>query len=445
MQEHIHIKNGLKGLNKDHAHSYTGKRSASHPPELFTYTNIYPDKGLPSYLNVPINWGVPLTLFDHLEEMGFEMVWDCLDMDPKVGDLPYTKEAIFIDRKGSGYMISISTAWASENSNDTRTRKLIDSLKNMGLDENSKVFVKMKNQKKDMNSYLYIDDIEVFAPSPVFRDNAELNDIVGKLYSFVKLRDVKEDTRGTAKIHMMVKDDYDMYFKDFDVSKFTPSIENADVFYGNGFESFSKNLIDKLSVEKKGVVLFHGYPGTGKTHYIRYLLRELSGLDKRVIYVPPSMVESMADPAMVSFLTNNILEEERDTILLIEDAEPLLEAREMSGIRTTGISNLLNSTDGLLNDILGLVVMCTFNTDLSNIDKALLRPGRLMARKEFKKIPSDNIVKAAEILGVPTDKIEDKKEYSVAELLNLKKDKAVLEHDFEEKRRTIGFGVNNKR
>ena len=435
-----HIKKGLTNLNEDWSHSENSKRAPNGSPELFLYTNIFPDHGLPTYINVPLSWGIPLTAFDFIEfELGFKMVWESLDMDYKVGTRPFTKTANFVDE--NGYMFQVSCTWGSETSNDVRTKRLIESIKSMGLKDTAR-HVEQKHKKKDSKSYLYIDSIEFFAPAPPFRDNDYMYNILDKLVPYIQARDVSDEFDNTGKIHMLVKEDYDMYFKDFDVSKFTPELQSPDIFYGIGFDKFNEDLITRLEKEKKGVVLFHGHPGTGKTHYIRFLLRELAKIDKRVIYIPPSLVEAMTDPSLVSFLTNNIIEEERDTILLIEDAEPLLESREeQGGIRTTGISNLLNSTDGLLNDILGLVVMATFNTDLKNIDKALLRPGRLLARKEFKKILAESVLDAAKVLNVPTDKIEEGKDYSVAELLDFKDGHSVLLHEHEEKKyRPIGFG-----
>ena len=100
------------------------------------------------------------------------------------------------------------------------------------------------------------------------------------------------------------------------------------------------------------------------TQYIRVLLKELSKVHKSILYAPPSLSASLTDPAMIEFISDWVLGEERDCILLIEDAEPLLEIRGGSDGRSIGISNLLNMTDGLLNDILGLTVIATFNTPL---------------------------------------------------------------------------------
>jgi hypothetical protein len=47
---------------------------------------------------------------------------------------------------------------------------------------------------------------------------------------------------------------------------------------------------------------------------------------------------------------------------------------------------LLNLTDGLLGESLGIQIIATFNTHIANVDKALLRKGRLIALYEFKAL-----------------------------------------------------------
>ena len=53
------------------------------------------------------------------------------------------------------------------------------------------------------------------------------------------------------------------------------------------------------------------------------------------------------------------------------------------------MSILLNLTDGIIGDVLNIKLICTFNTSLSNIDKALLRKGRLSLKYEFKKLAKE--------------------------------------------------------
>ena len=166
-------------------------------------------------------------------------------------------------------------------------------------------------------------------------------------------------------------------------------IKDLDLNYGNGFIGFHNELMMRFQSETKGLVLFHGEPGTGKTYYIRHLLKCMANKNKIVIYMPPNMVDHLVEPTFMTFISQQVehySQQELFCVLLIEDAEPLLAARQ-SETRIQGVTNLLNMTDGLLNDMLNLQIICTFNVKVAKLDKALLRPGRLIARKEFKALP----------------------------------------------------------
>lgn len=207
-----------------------------------------------------------------------------------------------------------------------------------------------------------------------------------------------------ASIGIISADHGEYYVKRFSLEGKTPEFLYPDLHYGEGFDDFHIKLLTRLKETTKGLVLLHGDPGTGKTQYIRILLKELCKINKSIIYAPPSVSASLTDPQMIEFLSSWIMSEERDCILLIEDAEPLIEARDGDG-RSAGISNLLNMTDGILNDILGLTVIATFNTQISKIDSALLRPKRLIARKEFKKLPKDLFINLADALNTKLPEI----------------------------------------
>jgi len=56
---------------------------------------------------------------------------------------------------------------------------------------------------------------------------------------------------------------------------------------------------------------------------------------------------------------------------------------------------LLNLTDGFLADFLELNIICTFDTDIDNIDPALIRKGRLKGMMEFKKLSAESARKMA--------------------------------------------------
>ena len=50
-------------------------------------------------------------------------------------------------------------------------------------------------------------------------------------------------------------------------------------------------------------------------------------------------------------------------------------------------------TDGLLADCLQIQVICTFNSNINEVDPALLRNGRLIGRYEFNELSLDKVQK----------------------------------------------------
>jgi len=274
---------------------------------------------------------------------------------------------------------------------------------------------------------------------PPHGSNRTNKDIEERVIKTFKTTTIKEYERNSIGM-MSVEGSGDLYVKEFTLDK-KFKINDLDLHYGDEFKTFHAELFKKLKGDKKGLVLLHGDPGTGKTFYIRYLLQCLAKTKKKVLYFPPSMVEAVTDPTFFNFITNWTMDNGKNSILLIEDAEPLLVSREAN--RNMGITNLLNLTDGILNDILSIQIIATFNTSLGELDKALLRPERLIARKEFKKLTIDNSMKLVELLGM--DPATVKKEMSLAEIYSVKNDNEVLLHGVDKtkaagERTAIGFG-----
>ena len=157
-------------------------------------------------------------------------------------------------------------------------------------------------------------------------------------------------------------------------------------------DSLLNRLIDRLTNSNKGLFLFHGVPGSGKTQYLRYLISMLSE-EKTIIYVPSSMMYNIADPEFVSFIGGF-----KDTLLLLEDAENIL-ANTVDD-RSQAVSNILNMTDGLLNDYMDIQIIATFNTDAKLIDNALKRAGRLQISYKFNKLSKTDANILAKELGL---------------------------------------------
>ena len=82
-------------------------------------------------------------------------------------------------------------------------------------------------------------------------------------------------------------------------------------------------------------------------------------------------------------------------------------------MRIQGVTNLLNMIDGLLNGILNLQIICTFNVELKKINSAILSPGSLIARKEFKALSTLDANLLAQRIGI---KHHFKKPFTLGEI-----------------------------
>jgi hypothetical protein len=200
---------------------------------------------------------------------------------------------------------------------------------------------------------------------------------------------------------------------------------DIELGYGKAFKPIHEKIIHKLNEPKsKGLVLLHGTPGTGKTHYLKYLASKIK--NKRVLFIPPFLADFITSPEMTPFLIQNA-----GSVLFIEDAERVITDRNNGG--GNGVSNILNITDGILSDILNIQIVATFNMDKAKIDSALLRKGRLIAEHKFDALPIEDAQALIDSLGFEhtTDK-----PMTLTEIYNLSE----VEYKSEEKSKpTIGF------
>lgn len=239
--------------------------------------------------------------------------------------------------------------------------------------------------------------------------------IIKKVLVFVKKR------KRTKEISLVVTSQRGLDTKEIEIKKPKLSI---DLFYNDDFKPIHQLVLKTLKQEKqKGLFLFHGIPGTGKSTYIKYLIHLQN---KKVIYLSPKMAGNLDSTAFTEFLIDN-----ENSILVIEDAEELIVSRENN--QNSHLSFLLNLTDGILADSLGIQVIATFNTNIKNIDKALLRKGRLTAIYEFKELECSKVNSLFEYL-----KIENKETFapmSLTDIFNFKESN----YNFKKEKVKIGF------
>lgn len=147
-------------------------------------------------------------------------------------------------------------------------------------------------------------------------------------------------------------------------------------------------IVKSLESDDSGIIVLNGVPGSGKTHLLRHLTKTV---DKKFLFVNTNTLGSITDASFIRLLLANT-----DSIFVLEDCEDILEDR---GVNNNQLSTLLNLSDGLLGDSLNLKFICTFNTDLKNIDPAVLRKGRLKCKYEFKALTPDKTYALGQKLG----------------------------------------------
>lgn len=233
--------------------------------------------------------------------------------------------------------------------------------------------------------------------------------------------------KSKPEISLLVNTIQGIATKSLQISKPKLNIEDN---YNDDFKEVHQTIVRRLSKKNdKGLVLLHGKPGTGKTSYIRYLI---SSLKKNVIFLPPNMAGAITNPNLISILIDNT-----NSIFVIEDAENIVVDRENDG--NSPVSALLNISDGLLSDCLNIQVICSFNTDISKVDSALMRKGRLIAKYEFKELEVPKAQMLSEKLGFKTNLNSP---MTLAAIYNQE------EKDFQQSRKSnpIGFqAINNNR
>lgn len=194
--------------------------------------------------------------------------------------------------------------------------------------------------------------------------------------------------------------------------------------YNDDFIEFDKDLVENLESDKSGIILLHGEPGTGKTTYLKKLIMDV---DKKFIYINPNLVPNLLSPDFIDFIAQN-----NNSILIIEEAEKIIKDRNNFDSNQVSVSNLLNISDGLLSDALQMKIICTFNADIKDIDKALLRKGRIMSKYEFKALDKE---KSQALINeiYPEENIVVDKPMTIAEIYNFDK------KDYQVKYNSVGF------
>jgi hypothetical protein len=211
--------------------------------------------------------------------------------------------------------------------------------------------------------------------------------------------------------HKMVKVTKELEIKN------TPFTEMYPFLNGESLEEY----YERFNSSSASILLLQGPPGTGKTTFIRGLLHHLK--KNALLSYDDAILKS--DNFLSSFINDSSV-----NYLIFEDADAYLTSRE-SGNRT--IHKFLNAGDGLISSSDKKIIFTTNLASLSDVDQALIRPGRCFDVLQFRQLTKDEAIAVAEKQGVEVELPE--KNFTIAEIFNSQKNTKKKEA------RAIGFAM----
>jgi hypothetical protein len=321
-------------------------------------------------------------------------------------------------------------AWDRKGALEKLRPYLIRSTQSPVQDENESNFThtSMVFRVPEENALIFLDssDLEVYAPSPeiAWRLGEELRQEFrvppkSPCPHFFILKRVRGGGIQANYVKLTERDKLDDHA--------------LGLYYGDDLVGWQGRLLEGFVERQCGISILQGPPGTGKTTFIRHLMTA-HGENLRFYFIPSSNFNVLKDEEFVGFWASERSNNpDKRLVIILEDAEAILATR--AGDNRAEVSNLLNITDGLMGDFLKLHLVCTMNGDFEDLDPAILRPGRLLARRFFGNLPRERALALAQYLEKPAPKTV-KEEYSLAELLcgdPVGAEKPIL------KKRTMGF------
>ena len=127
------------------------------------------------------------------------------------------------------------------------------------------------------------------------------------------------------------------------------------------------------------VSILTGPPGTGKSWFIRGLVKECP--KAKFVVIQPDMVSALSGPDLISLFVGEKSKDDGPIVLIIEDGDICISRREGGDMGL--VSSVLNMGDGILGQLLDIRLVITSNLGVDDLDEAVTRPGRMNQYASF--------------------------------------------------------------
>ena len=162
---------------------------------------------------------------------------------------------------------------------------------------------------------------------------------------------------------------------------------------------------DRFLESSASILLLIGPPGTGKTTFIRGLLN----------YTQSNAIVTYDEKILSNdYIFARFIEDESG-VMVIEDADNFLKSRSDGN---SMMHRFLNVGDGLISMKNKKMIFSTNLPSISDVDPALVRPGRCFDVVTFENYTVEQAKKLAEKLRIEFEPEDGKKTYSLAEIFH---------------------------
>ena len=167
--------------------------------------------------------------------------------------------------------------------------------------------------------------------------------------------------------------------------------DNIESYFNDDVIKKVNKLTKKIKKSPKGLTIIHGERGTGKTTLVNYIS---SNLDKIVIFIPCSMIESTINNPDF----RNFIKRYKNSVIILDDSE--LYFSELYSKSNIFTNNLLQFVDGFQSDDLDLNIITILNVeDTDQIDHTLLNCNNLIDIIEVEKLTKEKAQELVSHLG----------------------------------------------
>ena len=212
-------------------------------------------------------------------------------------------------------------------------------------------------------------------------------DILDKFIDIIKnYQDITKPDKNYIKIYYNLKNSWEFYNtispQSIDNIYLDNKLKNNLIHYIDNFIE-SKDKYIKFGRLHKINILLYGVPGSGKTCLCKAIAKKYN----RDVYII-NFSKSLTDEVFIQLISSI----NKNAIILLEDIDSYFDKRNALDINVS-FSCLINILDGTMSKGNGNILFITANNP-ENMDKALLRPGRIDKIYKF-DYPDKEIIKYA--------------------------------------------------